>query len=831
MPSAPAPRLRPHQRQLLSLVESITAPDPSLADVADILAAVTPGGGKSLLPVIAAARLIGAGVVDRVVWIVPRDSLRLQAEEAFADPVWRLALGHDLSVRAATNAPDPARGLAGYVTTYQAIAAAPALHRREAEAVPTLVVTDEVHHVPALDDGEEGNEGEGEAERIGPVGDGPLFAAAGARSRLDVTAPSTEDTSAWSAALAPVLAAARLRLHLSGTLERADGRAILGLPYKRSAKGKGARSGVVREVDLCAPGWRVIGYSRAQALRDKAVLPVTFGALDGTATWSVPAGKALPEAGGTVLDEAPRNVGRARMGRTGPGNRSGAEIDPDGTDPSVARVTVGPHTLSAPFPCETTRPALFTALRTEFADALLRRAFEAARDLRAERWMGRRAGSAEADGSSGSASVGDAPISMAMDDPALTALPLPPPPGEWIVGDGTDGDTAGGARGLGKLLIVAPDQALARAYLATLRSWLPPGVGKQEAMLATSSERDAHETIAAFRLLVSPSILVTVAMAYEGLDAPEVSVIGCLTHIRSRPWLEQMIARATRVDPNAGPVERQRAMVFHPDDPLFAAFRKKVETEQGTRSRPRGARTERCDLPLWLAAELAEQRADRELEIVPIASEALGMWFGTLAPGPEMRDLEMGTAAAPGEAEPGAAARPVARAQDPSSLPACSPSRRERELRTRLADAVATQAVEDEANERSQPSELAHPSRAKREPLAEARVARAKVPQESVAVGTDGSDLFGHRIYKAKRRPRTPKQLAFGPHRTHRYNAILKRVLGKARGEMTMEELEAALAWLERNRLLDHASVLKGDERYAWAIRTGRTGKRRTVQV
>ena len=39
------------------------------------------------------------------------------------------------------------------------------------------------------------------------------------------------------------------------------------------------------------------------------------------------------------------------------------------------------------------------------------------------------------------------------------------------------------------------------------------------------------------------------AMAYEGLDAPAVSVVASLTHIRSRPWLEQMVARATRVDP------------------------------------------------------------------------------------------------------------------------------------------------------------------------------------------------------------------------------------------------------------------------------------------
>ena len=94
-------------------------------DVRDILAAVTPGGGKSLLPVIAAATLMRAGLIDRVVWVVPRDSLRLQAEEAFADPAWRATLDHALSVRAADNAADPSRGLAGYVTTYQGVTAAP----------------------------------------------------------------------------------------------------------------------------------------------------------------------------------------------------------------------------------------------------------------------------------------------------------------------------------------------------------------------------------------------------------------------------------------------------------------------------------------------------------------------------------------------------------------------------------------------------------------------------------------------------------------------------------------------------------------------------------
>src|SRR5215212_9414219 len=139
--------LRTHQRQVAGLVEAIAT---GRTDLADILAAVTPGGGKSLLPVIAAARLIEAGLVDRICWIVPRDSLRLQAEEAFADPAWRAALGHAVSVRAAENAPDPCRGLQGYVTTYQGVAAAPGLHLAEFQRHRYLLVVDEVHHLPSL---------------------------------------------------------------------------------------------------------------------------------------------------------------------------------------------------------------------------------------------------------------------------------------------------------------------------------------------------------------------------------------------------------------------------------------------------------------------------------------------------------------------------------------------------------------------------------------------------------------------------------------------------------------------------------------------------------
>ena len=577
--------------------------------VRDILAAVTPGGGKSLLPVIAAHGLIAAGLVERVVWVVPRDSLRLQAEEAFADPLWRAAFGHALSVRAADNERDPARGLSGYITTYQAVAAAPTLHHAEALAHRTLLVIDEVHHLPAP-----------------------------GRPGADETSVEDAEAGAWSRAMLPVMEASAYRLYLSGTLERADGKRILGLPYQPPAPGRGP------ELDLDAPGLAVIGYSRAQALAERAVLPVTFGAIDGEASWLE---------GGRIAGDSPR---------------------------------VGPHRLGAGSVRVTTRPALFTALRTGFARDLLSEAFHATKRLRARRRAER----------------------------CLSA-------GEAV-------------RGLGKLLVVAPDQASARTYLETLRGWMPAGQGMRDVRLATSGQGDAHAALAAFRLTPEPAILVTVAMAYEGLDAPEVAVVAALTHIRSRPWLEQMLARATRVDPHAGAYDAQQALVFHPDDPLFARFRLELETEQGSSIRPRRERPVSAVVP-----ERTRWRdEDEPAGITPLESNAIGLRYALLRPR---------------LAEPA----PAAPALEP-------PSVTERTLRQRLATVVAAQAVEDEAS--------------------------LRVPR--------GGNL------------------------AHRYNAVLKRVLGKGRATMTLPELEAALGWLERNRLSDHLDCLDGDARYAWSARQRR---------
>ena len=58
----------------------------------------------------------------------------------------------------------------------------------------------------------------------------------------------------------------------------------------------------------------------------------------------------------------------------------------------------------------------------------------------------------------------------------------------------------------------------------------------------------------------------------------------------------------------------------------------------------------------------------------------------------------------------------------------------------------------------------------------------------------------------------------------HAYNAVLKRVLGKARAAMSLAELEAAVGWLERNRVLDHAARAAGRP----ALRVDRPPARRS---
>lgn len=213
--------LRKHQRETAEICREIL----SGAPIKEIIESVTPGGGKSSLPVILAENLIPA-IADRICWIVPRDSLKYQGEGEFLDPRWNTSK----RIRAADNGNDLSRGTCGYVTTYQAVGANPSCHYDEFSKHRYILFLDEGHHV-AKD-------------------------------------------SEWERAVGPLVDLAVLVVHASGTLSRGDGEKIAFLPYKNG------------EINLDeTPSRRVIKYSRGDAIRDGAILKVGFSLLDGESEW------------------------------------------------------------------------------------------------------------------------------------------------------------------------------------------------------------------------------------------------------------------------------------------------------------------------------------------------------------------------------------------------------------------------------------------------------------------------------------------------------------------------------------------------------------------
>lgn len=138
-----------------------------------------------------------------------------------------------------------------------------------------------------------------------------------------------------------------------------------------------------------------------------------------------------------------------------------------------------------------------------------------------------------------------------------------------------------------RLLIVAAQIQNAKEYLAHVLN-----VGLRARIATSEDSGEAVRDIKAFKAGRFDA-LVTVAMAYEGLDVPSISHIACLTNIRSAPWIEQMTARAARIDPQAGPYSNQRAYVFAPSDVLFREIAQKIEADQLTPALAMGGAGER----------------------------------------------------------------------------------------------------------------------------------------------------------------------------------------------------------------------------------------------
>jgi superfamily II DNA or RNA helicase len=447
-------RLRKHQAEVKGAVDAIIGG----ADIRTILALVTPGGGKSLLPPIA-GKLIIAGLADGIAWVVPRKSLQYQAETNFMDPAVRQLLGYELAIRSSTNDPDPCRGLDGFATTYQAIGLD---EKKTVESCfkqkRMILVLDEYHHAVML--------------------------------------------GMWHKALDALVTTAAYCLFMTGTLERGDGEPVAWTAYR-------AVSGGSVPAPDADPSVRVVRYTRADALEERAILPAHFFFHDGRLAWL----------------------------------EAGTEVE---------------HQSLLDVPKDETSKALYTAIDTDYAYQLMDKAWE--------HWQAYRQVNQNA-----------------------------------------------------RLLVVTAGIKWARRALDHIKRKLA------RVDIATSHESAAaHQAI---KHLKSGRLdaLVSIAMVYEGLDVPAASHIVCLTHIRSRPWIEQMIARAVRVDYQAGiPYEYQYAYIFGPEDKKFVGIVAKIQAEQAPFLRRRPKR----QASLFDGRVTGDPPLDTDqfshLGIVPLASSLTG---------------------------------------------------------------------------------------------------------------------------------------------------------------------------------------------------------------
>lgn len=125
-----------------------------------------------------------------------------------------------------------------------------------------------------------------------------------------------------------------------------------------------------------------------------------------------------------------------------------------------------------------------------------------------------------------------------------------------------------------KLLVIAPSVELAKRYAEYLR-----GTHRIAAIRADYEVPQAKRQIERFRGKEKPEVdcLVTVAMAYEGLDESRITHVCLLTNIRSAPWIEQASTRCNRTRQG-----KDAGYVFTLDDPKMARCMTYMEHQGGT---------------------------------------------------------------------------------------------------------------------------------------------------------------------------------------------------------------------------------------------------------
>lgn len=446
--------LRKHQAEFNQLIAEIIF---SGHPVKEIYLHATPGAGKSCIPIIA-GNLIPAGLADRLCWIVPRLTLAYQAETNFLDPFFRKMLDHNLTIRSSTNEYNPCRGQNGFVTTYQAVGVDDRRSvLRELESKKYILILDEFHHC--------------------------------------------EDGGVWHKALQPIVERAEYVIFMTGTLARGDGKKIAWTPYECM--------GEKFLPDLSSV--KAIHYTRTDALKEKAVLPIRFTLYDGQIEYEKVSGERIS---GSISNQY-----------------------------------------------NDTGDAIYTALNTDFAQQLLNEGIS--------HWL-----------------------SYKKDHPRS------------------------------KLLIVTANIQHAHK----IKDMIGYGLSKT---LRIATSRDTSRALEAMKEFKygKADILITVAMAYEGFDVKPLTHIIALTHIRSVPWIEQMIARAVRIDPHGGPYETQAGYIFAPDDPLFRRVVDQIKREQLSLARDSETREKKE----------GNGNGEREPDVIPIGGQVTGhreVLFGYAASSP-----------------------------------------------------------------------------------------------------------------------------------------------------------------------------------------------------
>ncbi len=399
--------LRKHQSEYVDIVNRILSGEP----ITKVIGHITPGGGKSLFSLLSWPLIVNR-YANALCWIVPRLTLAYQAEAGSMDPYFREALKHNMIIRSATNEYNPRRGQTGYTTTYQALAQdSKYINAREFEQRKYILILDEPHHV--------------------------------------------EDEGSWHKAIAPLVERCKFLILLSGTLNRGDENKIAFFDYIQKG------NNTCLDLSPCEDTI-IITYSRSDALKEKAILPIKFTLFDGDVEWEKQ-GKEFK----TKLSKAYKNSG----------------------------------------------DAIQTALNTEFGNHIMKNGLD--------HWL-----------------------NYKKDHPRS------------------------------KLAIVAANIKHAKALQKTVQSW------GFNALIATSDDnQEAIKAIKDYRYGNS-DIMIFVMMCSEGLDIPPLTHIIALTHIRTSAWIEQLVARAVRVDKDAGPYENQTAFVFAMDDPPFRRVVEQIKKEQ-----------------------------------------------------------------------------------------------------------------------------------------------------------------------------------------------------------------------------------------------------------